>query len=470
MVKNSFLFTAFLFIATIFLHVPIAEAATEYESNDSLSTATPISFKGSKADVDGILSDRYDDDYFSFTLTEPGKVVLKINHNLNTRYEVRLINAQQETLEDYTTTYNVNKGVKELFSQGLDAGTYYVKVEHYDGNGESVPYKLQVDYTQSSVYEKEFNNDRSTANLINLNKQYNGWADYDSDYYVIEVPSSGEVKVEMNRTLKTSYEISLYNSAGSEMESWYTYYGKDSMIPVIHTGLPQGTYYIKIRTTDGDRDNIPYRFKVNFKANSLFETEDNDSMSLADTLKVSKAMNGVISSRSDSDYYSLNLTKNMNIAVQLTASKDTSYDVQIFNQDNSVYESLYTNYGNGKLKTIKNLNLKKGIYYIKLRRYDGESNKIPYTLKVIQRDTTPPATPTVNKVTTKSTKVTGKAEKGATVYVYRGQTKLGQATASSSGTYSVKIPKQKKDTTLKIYAKDVAGNKGKIKTIKVKKP
>ena len=194
-------------------------------------------------------------------------------------------------------------------------------------------------------------------------------------------------------------------------------------------------------------------------------------MSLADTLKVSKAMNGVISSRSDSDYYSLNLTKNMNIAVQLTASKDTSYDVQIFNQDNSVYESLYTNYGNGKLKTIKNLNLKKGIYYIKLRRYDGESNKIPYTLKVIQRDTTPPSIPTVNKVTTKSTKVTGKAgEKGATVYVYRGQTKLGQATASSSGTYSVKIPKQKKDTSLKIYAKDVAGNKGKIKTIKVKKP
>ncbi|MFB5283586.1 Ig-like domain-containing protein [Peribacillus sp. Hz7] len=164
----------------------------------------------------------------------------------------------------------------------------------------------------------------------------------------------------------------------------------------------------------------------------------------------------------------MNLTKNMNLSLYLTNPKDTGFYVEVFNQNSSVYQYLYTEYGTGKLKNISNLNLKKGLYYIKVRHNKGEDKKVPYTLKVIQRDTTSPVTPTVNKVTTKSTKVTGKAEKGATVYVYRGSTKLGQSVASSSsGSYSVKIAKQKKGTSLNVYAKDKAGNKSRTKTIKV---
>ncbi|MEH6948418.1 Ig-like domain-containing protein [Bacillus sp. JJ634] len=164
----------------------------------------------------------------------------------------------------------------------------------------------------------------------------------------------------------------------------------------------------------------------------------------------------------------MNLTKNMNLSLYLTNPKDTGFYVEVFNQNNLVYQYLYTGYGTGKLKNISNLNLKKGLYYIKVRHNKGEENKVPYTLKVVQRETTPPLIPTVNKVTTKSTKVTGKAEKGATVYVYRGSKKLGQAVASSSsGSYSVKIAKQKKGTSLNVYAKDKAGNKSRTKTIKV---
>ncbi|WP_245980105.1 Ig-like domain-containing protein [Peribacillus asahii] len=52
--------------------------------------------------------------------------------------------------------------------------------------------------------------------------------------------------------------------------------------------------------------------------------------------------------------------------------------------------------------------------------------------------------------------------------MYRGSTKLGQLVASSSsGSYSVKIARQKKGTRLNVYAKDKAGNKSRTKTIKV---
>ncbi|WP_251460184.1 Ig-like domain-containing protein, partial [Weizmannia agrestimuris] len=83
-------------------------------------------------------------------------------------------------------------------------------------------------------------------------------------------------------------------------------------------------------------------------------------------------------------------------------------------------------------------------------------------------DKTAPGVPTAGKVTYKSTKVSGKAEKHATVYVYNGSHYVGKATANSKGTYSVHMKKQKRGSTLKIYAKDKAGNKSKYRYVKVK--
>ncbi|MED4963747.1 Ig-like domain-containing protein [Heyndrickxia coagulans] len=83
-------------------------------------------------------------------------------------------------------------------------------------------------------------------------------------------------------------------------------------------------------------------------------------------------------------------------------------------------------------------------------------------------DKTAPGIPTAGKVTYKSTTVFGKAEKYATVYVYNGSHYVGKATANSKGTYSVHMKKQKRGSTLKIYAKDKAGNKSKYRYVKVK--
>ncbi|MEK4963221.1 Ig-like domain-containing protein [Weizmannia sp. FSL K6-3076] len=83
-------------------------------------------------------------------------------------------------------------------------------------------------------------------------------------------------------------------------------------------------------------------------------------------------------------------------------------------------------------------------------------------------DKTAPGIPTAGKVTYKSSTVSGKAEKYATVYVYNGSHYVGKATANSRGTYSVHMKKQKRGSTLRIYAKDKAGNKSKYRYVKVK--
>lgn len=77
----------------------------------------------------------------------------------------------------------------------------------------------------------------------------------------------------------------------------------------------------------------------------------------------------------------------------------------------------------------------------------------------VQPDTTPPSKPTVNTVGDNATAVTGKAEINSSVYVKKGTTLLGQATTTSTGTFSVPIPKQVVGTKLTVYAQDQAGNK-----------
>ncbi|KZE64105.1 hypothetical protein AWM68_13445 [Fictibacillus phosphorivorans] len=86
-----------------------------------------------------------------------------------------------------------------------------------------------------------------------------------------------------------------------------------------------------------------------------------------------------------------------------------------------------------------------------------------YTVK----DKTGPAAPSVNDITEKATKVTGKTEAGAKVSVKIG-TKTYTVTASSTGTFSVTVPLQKPGTAVEVWATDKAGNIGSVKKVTVK--
>ncbi|MCK1981926.1 MULTISPECIES: S8 family serine peptidase [Peribacillus] len=84
-------------------------------------------------------------------------------------------------------------------------------------------------------------------------------------------------------------------------------------------------------------------------------------------------------------------------------------------------------------------------------------------------DKTAPSKPTVNTVTTKTTIVTGKAEANSTVYIKASKKVIGSATATTKGTFSVRIPKQKEGRNLYIHAKDKAKNVSESRKVTVKK-
>ncbi|MDR7078864.1 hypothetical protein J2Y03_003921 [Neobacillus niacini] len=96
---------------------------------------------------------------------------------------------------------------------------------------------------------------------------------------------------------------------------------------------------------------------------------------------------------------------------------------------------------------------------------DKVGNQSHTTLKVV--DKTPPSPPVVNKVTYKSSTVTGKAEAGATVYIYKGVTLIGKQVANQYGNFNAAIIVQKAGSLLEVSVLDKAGNQSKLVSVKV---
>jgi hypothetical protein len=457
--------------------VGTAEAATETENNDSFSTSNQLLFTPNPYEpgvqtswVTGDLDDEWDDDYYRISLPNPGKVTVKITPKQSTGFQVVLYNSSQSTMEDWYTYYSGDTEPQELFSNGLNSGTYFIRVDHYNGNGDNVPYKLEIDYTPSQNYEKEVNDIRSQATWIKTNQIYHGYADsYSDDYFAFTLDKSGEVKINMNRDPGTRYEINLYDSAGSEMEGWYTHYSDEKgLLNAIHTGLAAGTYYLKIEVYDGDQYNIPYSFSVNFTPNSLFETEGNDGESTADLLGIGQSFGGTISYSYDDDYYRVNVTKNSELAFYLTHPAATLFRVKVYDQRYNTYKEVVTTYGTGSLKRLFNLSLAPSTYFIKIDYYDGQDNKVPYSFKLLERDATPPAAPKVNAYTDKSTYLAGTAEANATINIRLGSKIIKTGKAGKDGKFSIALSKMTGGSTLYVTAKDSEGNESKPTVIIVK--
>lgn len=88
------------------------------------------------------------------------------------------------------------------------------------------------------------------------------------------------------------------------------------------------------------------------------------------------------------------------------------------------------------------------------------SNKVPSYVKNLKGIT-------VNAIKSTTTTVKGSAPGTTKAYVASGSKILGTAAVGSDGKFSVKIKKQKKNTSLKVYAIDKRSNRVQV-TVKVK--
>lgn len=123
----------------------------------------------------------------------------------------------------------------------------------------------------------------------------------------------------------------------------------------------------------------------------------------------------------------------------------------------------------GEWSEAHKITLKAGTYYFGVsHRSKVSSSDFTFRTEILKEtDNTPPAKPTKLVYKAGTTKVTGKGEKNATVFVRVGS-KIYSGKISSKGTFSVKTAKLAKGDVVYVWVMDKALNQGKYSKVTVK--
>lgn len=278
--KRRILFIiSFLFI-TIFtynIQGQKANAATGDGDNDSFLSAYDASVN---TDIEGKSSgptiNHYNYEWYAFTLTEPGKVTIQLNHpstdSIWTCWRLSLYYSAPETDtskmdEEWETNGHNNLMTGDI---GLPAGKYYVKVgSNSDYITEGTPYTLRINYASTNNFEMEYNGSYLNSDVIKTNTNYNGAtvSQYDHDWYTFSTTKSGYVSVSFSHPtidFQTNYWIvCLYKEDGSyyrqiDYEEWSVDGNHNLKCPTYD--LPAGKYYVMVAPYIGyyDEDSGSY--------------------------------------------------------------------------------------------------------------------------------------------------------------------------------------------------------------------
>ncbi|KZE64102.1 hypothetical protein AWM68_13430 [Fictibacillus phosphorivorans] len=406
----------------------------EKEVNDSMATANSIKLKESYI---GRMKDDYDEDFYTFTLPSDGKVKFSMKQKSGVKWYASIYNSNGKLHEEIETDSSTTVNGYETNEIGLPKGTYYIKIE--DGfYTRHEAYEIKVEFTSRSYYEKEFNNDASTANTIKLNQTYKGKIeDYDdSDFYKIILPSDGIVTLSVNRKSGMSWQAELFNTKGDKLEDLNT--NASSIVSGYETkqiGLPKGTYYINLSDYYGTED-TPYEIKAGFVNTNYYEKEFNNEIMTANAVKLNQYYKGKLSQYDDVDVFKFSVPADGNVTLLMKEENGVNWEGTIQNSTGKEYSSFVTNsdaFSGNKYTTVS---LKKGTYYFVIEGYANAYQKTYEFMFYMKSNSVKTSNVKVinNKSKSDSISVSGLA-KGDVVKVYNSSTK-GTMLASKTSTGS----------------------------------
>ncbi|MHA7139624.1 cell wall-binding repeat-containing protein [Rossellomorea arthrocnemi] len=358
----------------------------EKEFNNTLQTANTVelnkSYEGSIQDVYG------DADWYQFNLTKPGNVSFKIDRVVGSSWDVEILDGDGNTFTSVYTKYDNYANGQEVLDIGLPSGKYFIKITN-NNYGTRTPYKFSVDFKDSNYFEKEFNNSLSTANQIEVNKQYQGVLQDkygEADFYKFSIEKAGNTTIEVDRVVGSSWDFEVLDKNGNQYTEFHTQY--DSYADgqaTVDLGLPAGEFFIKVTNYSGSTG-VGYKFKVNYEQNDHFEKEFNDSIQTATPIKWNKEYKGTIQDKyGEVDYYKLTLSQAENLVVSMKRNPDASWKMLVIDKDGKEYVKSYSEYGDYSNGTeISEIGLGAGTYYVVISNYSYSTN-VPYTFKVQQK-------------------------------------------------------------------------------------
>ena len=373
------------------------EVVTEETEQNGSSNAVRINPNSVKKDA---LSESCDEKNYYFTINSAGVISLSFGKGYDSdtahRWYVKLYDANQNEMME-RIYYCGNSETETSCKIGVPAGRYYLRVDcnNYFGYQSDATYSLKVNYSASSVWESEFNDEVSTADPITVNQTYYGgiMEDSDIDYYRFQTNSAGVISLSFGKGYDSNsyhgWNITLYDSSQNELMSREYSCNNAETETTCKIGVPAGTYYIKVRSKNYPyRSDAAYSLKVNYSANSTWESEVNNEIGKADPIAVGTWYSGTIMEGDDIDYYRFTVpqTSYVNISAKGEYDSDTYHRWQFFIYNASMVEQQQNIYYCGKTKTenYEAVRLPAGTYYLKVDcdDYRGYRSDKAYSFKI----------------------------------------------------------------------------------------
>lgn len=453
----------------------------EKENNEAFSSATVIDVN---RNYSGTINDDVDKDFYKFTITDSGNICINFKHkNLNDSAEfwyAVLYNTNTNEIcgfSFYGTDTDINS--KKI---GLDKGTYYLRIVggdyYYDKSHRynDCDYNFTVNFLVSD-WEKENNEEFSTATVINANKTYSGSIndDTDRDFYKFTLDSPGSIYLNFkHKNLKDSAEYwyaVLYNDKTDEITG-YILEGSKSNTDTKKVGLDKGTYYLRI--VGGDYyydkshryDTCDYNLTVKYTKSTQWEKENNEEFNTATKIDLYKTYNGSINGEADKDFYKIYVEKNQDFKISFNSKnvKNSSEYYYFVVYDDGTNEIEKHSFMGNEATQHFYVTLNKGTYYFRIVGGDYYYDKshryttADYSFKIAPYVIVKSCSSTENDITIKWSKVAG--AKGYEIFKYdtkkKTYVKAGTTTQTS---YTLKDLKSGTSYKFKIRAYIVSGGK-----------
>ena len=248
-------------------------------------------------------------------------------------------------------------------------------------------YRTQLTYAAGFSDAREIRTNQDVYDSV-----ING-SEYHQNFYKFTTTQSGYVTIHFSnpvqRNAEEYWKVSFYNSYYEELYS-EGIFGNQTRTELLTTGIPAGTYYVKIASAAGQqaKSTDQYTFRADFTASENWEKEINDNFLSASPMELNMEYSGTTRSGSDmeKDYYRLTVSQPGCMDIVFSSpqqkSQEAYWKVHLYN---SFYEEICNKlvYGNQTTTNLPSIGLDRGIYYIKVTSasWSAPSSKDIYRIR-----------------------------------------------------------------------------------------
>ena len=354
-----------------------------------------------------------DEDWYLIKMEDAGRVRLSFNlaRTSNDRWKITIQNAAGTAIY-YNDSFNsTNESKFNTPYIGLKRGNYYVKLEAPGNPGQR--YDISVDRAYNKVWEKEKNDKKGTANVINLNTKYYGSisSSYgDEDYYKFRLKNDGYISIPVahNAANEGDLRFKVLKEDGKTVIMNFVFKAKTKSMTSPSLGLAAGDYYLHVEDYSGWNPNT-YTFSINFNKNAYWEKETNDGWATATNIKKLNTKYYGSSHESidrstwrDEDYYKFKLNKKDTISITLGHAISTySWEIKIYDKNK---KEVFSDYIDGRVAnpaTSNTVTLNADTYYLKFSTHNNNNEKYNFTINTGQSQKISLKNATITNITEK---------------------------------------------------------------------